>query len=317
MALVKCSRCGNEFPEENGVCPNCGLPASSSAPSAPGRKKHSGMSIAAFIFALLGCTFLIGLILAIVDLCKKDKAKKHSLSIAALVISCVYILFGVAAGSLPASETSSVAEVETVTEEVSTAAVTESDASEPVSPVETEISESSEDSASSVPASESSAETVSTEESSAAEEPVSDMTTGQANALRSAQNYLDFSAFSYEGLIDQLEFEEYSTDEATFAADNCGADWNEQALKSALSYLDFSAFSYEGLISQLEYEQFTHEQAVYGADNCGADWNEQAAKCAESYLEYSSFSREGLIDQLLFEGFTQEQAEYGASENGY
>ena len=308
MALVKCSRCGNEYPEENGVCPNCGLPSSGSP--APASKKHSGMSIAAFILALLGCTFFIGLILAIVDLCKKDKTKKHSLSIAALVIACLYILLGVAVGSLPASETSSVTEVETVSEEVPAVESTESIASEADEP-ESEIVESSEEVSSAASAAES------TEESTESAEPVSDMTTGQKNALRSAQSYLEFSAFSYEGLIDQLEFEEYTTEEATFAADNCGADWNEQALKSALSYLDFSAFSYEGLISQLGYEQFTHEQAVYGADNCGADWNEQAAKCAESYLEYSSFSREGLIDQLLFEGFTQEQAEYGASANGY
>lgn len=142
-------------------------------------------------------------------------------------------------------------------------------------------------------------------------------TMGERNALKSAQSYLDYSAFSYEGLIEQLEFEGYSNDEATYAADNCGADWNEQALKSAKSYLEYSAFSYTGLIEQLEFEGFTANQATYGADNCGADWNEQAAKSAESYLEYSSFSRDGLIEQLEFEGFTHEQAVYGAEANGY
>lgn len=144
-----------------------------------------------------------------------------------------------------------------------------------------------------------------------------EMTTGQKNALKSAKSYLDFSAFSYEGLIKQLEFEKYTHKDAVFAADNCGADWNEQALKSAKSYLDFSAFSYTGLIKQLEFENYTTEQATYGADNCGADWNEQAAKSAKSYLEFSSFSKDDLIQQLEFEGFTKEQAEYGAKENGY
>ena len=143
------------------------------------------------------------------------------------------------------------------------------------------------------------------------------LTLGQKNALKSALSYLDFSAFSHSGLIGQLEFEGYTTEEATFAADNCGADWNEQALKSALSYLDYSAFSYTGLIDQLEYEGYTNEQAVYGADNCGADWNEQAAKTAESYLEYSSFSRAELIDQLEYEGYTPEQAEYAVTQVGY
>lgn len=91
------------------------------------------------------------------------------------------------------------------------------------------------------------------------------MTTGQKNALKSAESYLSFMAFSYSGLVKQLEYEKYSHEDATFAADHCGADWNEQAAKSATSYLSFSAFSRDGLIKQLEYEGFTHEQAVYGA----------------------------------------------------
>lgn len=137
-------------------------------------------------------------------------------------------------------------------------------------------------------------------------------TVGEENALKSAANYLAFTAFSYEGLIGQLEYEGFTHEEAVFAADNCGADWNEQALASAENYLSFSAFSYTGLINQLEYEQFTTEQATYAADNCGADWNEQAARSAETYMELMSFSREGLIDQLEYEGFTAEQAAYGA-----
>ena len=148
-------------------------------------------------------------------------------------------------------------------------------------------------------------------------EPKENVTTGMKNALSSALSYLRYSAFSYDGLIDQLEYEGYTTEEATYAVDNCGADWNEQALESALDYLKYSAFSYTGLIDQLEYEGFPKAQATYGADNCGADWNEQAAKSAESYLKYSAFSRSGLIDQLMYEGFTSEQAEYGASQNGY
>lgn len=142
-------------------------------------------------------------------------------------------------------------------------------------------------------------------------------TIGQKNALASAKSYLEFTSFSYQGLIEQLEFENYTHDEAVYGAENCGADWNEQALLNAKSYLETSAFSYNGLIEQLEYEKYTNAEAVYGVDNCGADWNEQAAKCAQSYLEFSSFSRQELIDQLVYEGFTQEQAEYGVSSVGY
>lgn len=67
-------------------------------------------------------------------------------------------------------------------------------------------------------------------------------------------------AFSYSGLIDQLEFEGYSTDEATYAADNCGANWKEQAVLAAMQYLDTMDFSKDGLIDQLEYEGFTFVQ---------------------------------------------------------
>lgn len=94
-------------------------------------------------------------------------------------------------------------------------------------------------------------------------------TMGQKNALGKAESYLKFSAFSYQGLIEQLEYSQFSHDDAVYAADNCGANWNEQAVKKAESYLSFSSFSRDGLIEQLEYSGFTHEQAVYAADAVG------------------------------------------------
>ena len=142
-------------------------------------------------------------------------------------------------------------------------------------------------------------------------------TASQRDALDSANSYLSIMAFSHSGLIEQLEYEGFSTEDATYAADNCGADWNEQALLSGQNYLEYTAFSYSGLIDQLEYEGFTTEQATYGADNCGADWNEQAAKSAAEYLEIFDYSRDELIDQLEYEGFTAEQAAYGAYANGF
>ena len=94
-------------------------------------------------------------------------------------------------------------------------------------------------------------------------------TTGEKNALRTAREYLSFSAFSYTGLIKQLEYEGYSTEEATYAADNCNANWNLQAAKSAKEYLDISSFSRQGLIDQLIYEGYTQEQAEYGVTQNG------------------------------------------------
>lgn len=94
-------------------------------------------------------------------------------------------------------------------------------------------------------------------------------TLGQENALKSAKEYLDYSAFSYKGLVEQLEYEGFTTEEATYGVDNCQANWNEQAAKCAKEYLDYSSFSRQGLIEQLEYEGFTHEQAIYGVESVG------------------------------------------------
>lgn len=117
----------------------------------------------------------------------------------------------------------------------------------------------------------------SNDESSTVESPAAESsrssttnaTTSQKNALGKAKEYLKYSAFSYEGLIEQLEYEKFSREDATYGADNCGADWMEQAAKKAKEYLDYSSFSREGLIEQLEYEGFTREQAVYGVEENG------------------------------------------------
>ena len=95
------------------------------------------------------------------------------------------------------------------------------------------------------------------------------LTTGQSNALKAAKRYLDALPFSYEGLVKQLEFEKYTHEDAVFAVDHCGADWNEQAAKKAESYLQSGAFSRDRLIDQLEFDGYTHEQAVYGVEQNG------------------------------------------------
>ena len=94
-------------------------------------------------------------------------------------------------------------------------------------------------------------------------------TLSQKNALSEANSYLRSSAFSRDGLIEQLEYEGYSHEDSVYAVDNCNADWFEQAVKEAKSYLRHSSFSRDGLIEQLEYEGFTHEQAVYGVEQNG------------------------------------------------
>lgn len=156
-----------------------------------------------------------------------------------------------------------------------------------------------------------------------------EMTKAQENAVRSAENYLDFAPFSRQGLIDQLSSEygdKYSLEDATFAVNHVekGVDWNEQARKSAEGYLSWNPMSRQGLIDQLSSEygdKYTLEQATAGvaAIEDTVDWNEQAAKSAERYLSHTAFSRQGLIDQLSSEygeKFTLEQATYGVDKAG-
>ncbi|MBM6400266.1 Ltp family lipoprotein [Phycicoccus sonneratiae] len=100
-------------------------------------------------------------------------------------------------------------------------------------------------------------------------------TAGQANALRSAENYIDLKGFSKKGLIQQLSSEYgdgFKKADATWAVEHLDVNWNEQAVRAAQSYLELKGFSRNGLIEQLSSEygdQFTVKQATYAAQKVG------------------------------------------------
>jgi hypothetical protein len=94
-------------------------------------------------------------------------------------------------------------------------------------------------------------------------------TVSQQNAVKMAQDYIEYSAFSRSGLINQLKFEGFSVADATYGVDKLNANWNEQAAKMAKDYLDYSSFSRSGLIAQLKFEGFTAQQAEYGVKQTG------------------------------------------------
>lgn len=101
-------------------------------------------------------------------------------------------------------------------------------------------------------------------------EPESELTVSQEQAVISAESYLrNLGGFSRSGLVDQLEYEGFSEEDAEFAVDYLDPDWKEQAVISAESYMDMGGFSRESLIDQLEYEGFTRKQAEHGADEVG------------------------------------------------
>ncbi|MGR9049752.1 Ltp family lipoprotein [Halobacillus faecis] len=95
------------------------------------------------------------------------------------------------------------------------------------------------------------------------------ITVSQKQAVAMAEHYINFMAFSKSGLIDQLEFEGFSTEDATYGVENITVDWQEQAVIKAEEYLDFMAFSRQGLIDQLVFEGFSQEHAAYAASQVG------------------------------------------------
>ena len=100
-------------------------------------------------------------------------------------------------------------------------------------------------------------------------DPFANESVSQRNARRKASEYLDYTAFSRTGLIQQLEFEGFSTADATYGVDALDVDWFDQAAKKAAEYMDYSSFSRSGLIEQLKFEGFTQAEAEHGANSVG------------------------------------------------
>lgn len=145
-------------------------------------------------------------------------------------------------------------------------------------------------------------------------------TSAQRDAKDRAASYLRFSAFSRQGLIEQLEYEGFTTSDAIYGVDAQNADWYQQAVLKAMDYLDFMSFSLSGLIDQLEFEGFTTAEATHGAEaaftTSSSGSGETASQAnargsAASYLSFMAFSRSGLIDQLEYEGYSTADATYG------
>ena len=96
-------------------------------------------------------------------------------------------------------------------------------------------------------------------------------TENQQKALDKANEYVDTLPLSHDGLIKQLEYDGYTTDVATYAADNCSANWNKEAKEMAEQYMDSTTYTYKDMVQQLETEGFTKEQAKFGAKAVGLE----------------------------------------------
>lgn len=111
------------------------------------------------------------------------------------------------------------------------------------------------------------------EEQAAAEreQARANMTVSQQSALSSADSYMrSIGGFSRQGLIDQLVYEKFSVEDATFATDSGGFDWMASAADSAASYMkSIGGFSRGSLIDQLMYEGFSQAEAEHGVASVG------------------------------------------------
>lgn len=148
------------------------------------------------------------------------------------------------------------------------------------------------------------------------EKDVSSLTVNQENALKKAKQYIKVLPFSKSGLIQMLESEGFSTEDAIIAVDNMKVDWLKQAELKVEQYLTVMGFSKSGLIQMLEFDGFNTEEATSAVNNMTIDWLKQAELKARQYLIIMPFSKDGLIQQLEFDGFTREEAEHGAYSTG-
>lgn len=169
MSLIKCSECGKDVSDLAKSCPNCGAPILKYTNDAESnfteehlnhsvdegknntkitRKKHSTLSIVAFVLSFLGYFSVIGLIIAIVDLVKKNVTKKHGFSIAAIIISIIVIfMISLSPGESADSKTESESDIVGVSNEIDNESPSDSSAKEVIKntePVEDESLENEE-----------------------------------------------------------------------------------------------------------------------------------------------------------------------------
>ncbi|WGT46353.1 Ltp family lipoprotein [Tessaracoccus lacteus] len=108
--------------------------------------------------------------------------------------------------------------------------------------------------------------------SSAKTAKVTSLSSTQRQAVSEAKSYLEVLYFSRTGLIDQLEYEGFSTSTSKVAVDYVNPSWNKQAAGSAQSYVDtfgYDYFTWDELYDQLRWEGFTASQATYGVNAVG------------------------------------------------
>lgn len=97
-----------------------------------------------------------------------------------------------------------------------------------------------------------------------------ELTTEQQNALKYIRTALGYVHFGYDGWVrDLTEYEGFSREDAVFAADHCGLDWNEEAVK-AYDQLVSEGSSMNGSKETMQYMGFTDAQIDYAMNHANS-----------------------------------------------
>lgn len=89
------------------------------------------------------------------------------------------------------------------------------------------------------------------------------------NVIAAAKKYVETGNYTYTSLIDKLQQDGFSTGNAEYAANNCGADWNGMAANEAKKLIDGGVTTKEEIVDQLIFKGYTYQQAVHGAEANG------------------------------------------------
>lgn len=162
----------------------------------------NGLGIASLVLGILGfltAFIIIGILLDIIAIVLGiiaivSKKQKSELGIAGLIIGTISIILVIFIGIFFFSET------DTSTIETTEIRTEQSDSNTPAETVSNE----------------------SEEPTNPSEAAPSNETVSQQNAVKAAKAYLDFSAFSRDGLIDQLEYEGFTTEQAVYGVEANG-----------------------------------------------------------------------------------------------
>lgn len=304
--------------------------------------KNSGLSIAALILSILGITSIIGAILAIVDLCRKD-GKKKLFSVISLCICSFWLFVTIIGGSNTddsQKETSSIINQETQSESVVENSETPKKEENKYDVDEGTKTEKQIDIEKEEPK-------ISREDfiSSCEEIPYKTLARNpEENIGKHIKLTVKVSQIVQGGLFDNGEYYRvYTNDEygmwlgdeyfmyderddkgtkilqddiLTVYAECAGTTQVKRALTNTKEDVVSIKAIYIDLIEEEDYGSHANSESNDQEDDGLSTGQRNALNQAKSYLEWSAFSYNGLISQLEYEQYSHEDAVFAADNCG-